>query len=503
MITKRIKFFLVLACFLGLFSFSIQTSFGNFPNNDVGVGDEGSALYYNKEVIISVLQDSPVVHFDANIPGGGYGYDSFSECDAVRFETNVEQGSFSEDNKFKVMFYVDDELVLNKIGPIYAGGAGDVSNGYEFNFTLRQKLLSPGKHVFKAEVELLNGIDADTSNNSIEKDFTVTSCEVDPPISSGGAGHQIWGGIVTSDTMTQGGMPGAHDLVDGAYIDVNGGEYSAETGEDGRWWLSLPKGKSYNVVISKPGYSKRYLILEDGDSYYAYTNLADFKNQLSWLPGKFGINHLESSSYDISDIYDNVAEDDWYTPYLKNLIRHSYFPGTLAGNKVHFDAGQKMLRKDLIKTLILIVGANYNDVFWDPSLPAINVDKVFCDEKGDDMSGYLAEAIYMYYNDWLEGSLKEGCSLPVLNANAELNRVEALAFIYRVLEIDLSNDGSVDVSMFSDVSESDWYAPIVSQNYKDKIIAGYPDGTFKPGNTVNMAEFAKMYSMIDEVYGEY
>jgi hypothetical protein len=71
-----------------------------------------------------------------------------------------------------------------------------------------------------------------------------------------------------------------------------------------------------------------------------------------------------------------------------------------------------------------------------------------------------------------------------------------------VLEVDLPDDDSVDVSMFKDVSKSDWFAPMVSQNYKDGILAGYPDGTFKPENTVNLAEFAKMYTMIDNVYGQ-
>ena len=45
---------------------------------------------------------------------------------------------------------------------------------------------------------------------------------------------------------------------------------------------------------------------------------------------------------------------------------------------------------------------------------------------------------------------------------------------------------------FPDVKSSDWFASYVCYAKNNGIIAGYPDGTFKPANTINLAEAAKI-----------
>lgn len=47
-------------------------------------------------------------------------------------------------------------------------------------------------------------------------------------------------------------------------------------------------------------------------------------------------------------------------------------------------------------------------------------------------------------------------------------------------------------NVFPDVSSSDWYATYVAEGLSNKIIAGYPDGTFKGAEKVNLAEALKM-----------
>jgi thiol-disulfide isomerase/thioredoxin len=75
----------------------------------------------------------------------------------------------------------------------------------------------------------------------------------------------------------------------------------------------------------------------------------------------------------------------------------------------------------------------------------------------------------------------------------EINRAEFLKIVVGatfdpevIAACDLSTLG------FSDVTATDWFAPFVCQGQKEGIIEGYADGTFKPANTVNYAESAKI-----------
>ena len=59
----------------------------------------------------------------------------------------------------------------------------------------------------------------------------------------------------------------------------------------------------------------------------------------------------------------------------------------------------------------------------------------------------------------------------------------------------LSNSTS---SPFPDVGNTEWFAPYVTLAAQNGIVKGYPDGLFRPGNSINMAEGLKM---ILETYG--
>lgn len=47
---------------------------------------------------------------------------------------------------------------------------------------------------------------------------------------------------------------------------------------------------------------------------------------------------------------------------------------------------------------------------------------------------------------------------------------------------------------FPDVSKNEWFAKYICVAKMNNVISGYPDGTFKPGNTINFAEAAKIIS---------
>lgn len=74
-----------------------------------------------------------------------------------------------------------------------------------------------------------------------------------------------------------------------------------------------------------------------------------------------------------------------------------------------------------------------------------------------------------------------------------VNRAEAAKFLLlsRFGEVpEVANDGQ-----FKDVLDGQWYTKYVVTAANKGIIKGYEDGTFKPGDTVNTAEFLKMLSL--------
>lgn len=59
-------------------------------------------------------------------------------------------------------------------------------------------------------------------------------------------------------------------------------------------------------------------------------------------------------------------------------------------------------------------------------------------------------------------------------------------------EVDAKTDPRGLISSFKDLKEQEWYAPEVSELAARKVVKGYDDKTFKPGNLVTRAEFTCM-----------
>jgi hypothetical protein len=52
---------------------------------------------------------------------------------------------------------------------------------------------------------------------------------------------------------------------------------------------------------------------------------------------------------------------------------------------------------------------------------------------------------------------------------------------------------------FSDIQNKDWFIPYVRYALEKEIVRGYPDGTFQPSKTVNLAEALKMIYQTFEI----
>jgi rare lipoprotein A len=80
----------------------------------------------------------------------------------------------------------------------------------------------------------------------------------------------------------------------------------------------------------------------------------------------------------------------------------------------------------------------------------------------------------------------------------KLNRAEALKILMVAGKIPKVEDLG-KIKKFSDVKANVWYTGYIDAAVNKEIIKGYLDGTFKPGNLVNRAEFIKMAILVFEV----
>ncbi|MFC1729794.1 S-layer homology domain-containing protein [candidate division KSB1 bacterium] len=70
-----------------------------------------------------------------------------------------------------------------------------------------------------------------------------------------------------------------------------------------------------------------------------------------------------------------------------------------------------------------------------------------------------------------------------------VNRAEALKMLMLAFNVDVGGPYEIN---YSDVDKEAWYAPTLATASARGIVKGYDDGKFRPGNTVNRAEYLKI-----------
>lgn len=73
----------------------------------------------------------------------------------------------------------------------------------------------------------------------------------------------------------------------------------------------------------------------------------------------------------------------------------------------------------------------------------------------------------------------------------KINRAEFTKIVIEA-QFEKAEIASCTTSTFNDVATSQWFAKYVCLAQNKNIIAGYPDGTFKPGNNIKFTEAAKI-----------
>ncbi len=100
---------------------------------------------------------------------------------------------------------------------------------------------------------------------------------------------------------------------------------------------------------------------------------------------------------------------------------------------------------------------------------------------------------YAYQIDWLANNgVIRGYDDGTFKPENCVNRAEFLKMMYAMRETDVSAPYPAAMYMFSDVDLKAWYWPYLRFAIKNGIVQGYSDKTFQPGQCVNRVEAVKM-----------
>lgn len=109
---------------------------------------------------------------------------------------------------------------------------------------------------------------------------------------------------------------------------------------------------------------------------------------------------------------------------------------------------------------------------------------------------------------WMEArSVINGYDDGTFRPGQTVNRAEALKIILLASGVEViipetldENAGSTaQAALFPDIKPSHWFYPYVQKALELKIVSGYPDGTFRPERSVNLAEALKILYLTQSV----
>ncbi len=135
----------------------------------------------------------------------------------------------------------------------------------------------------------------------------------------------------------------------------------------------------------------------------------------------------------------------------------------------------KTLKKLLANFLIIAISIS--------SISTINIANAAFPDVALTNQNYDA-IIYLQENEVLQG-YSDGTFKP----NNNVNRAEFLKIILEGSDIPLNINSNTP---FPDVNHQEWYAPYIKKAFNEGWINGYPDGTFKPEQTINKVEALKI-----------
>ncbi len=307
------------------------------------------------------------------------------------------------------------------------------------------------------------------------------------------------------------------------YVQANGKDMSIER------MLLKPSGDIGNTIENLRMKNEEGLVIDDERD--PANDIIVFEEEISFLDGEEKVFTL------IADIKENapndamggfeIASPEYFVvstfpqedievvsnfPLRTPLFQiHEYGSSACSGGTGHYCGIQyesceetpcqpKMVDYENICTLesdgaFLIAESTCSNI-QDPQYPEDPGEGIFPDIDLDTPEGVAALDLY-------ERGIIGGYPDGEFKGHLPVNRAELAKFLLsaRFEEIPLPQGANP----FPDVENGSWYEPYVLTAYDLGIIGGYPDGYFRPEDTVNTAEFLKMISMtfsLAEGYGD-
>ena len=167
-------------------------------------------------------------------------------------------------------------------------------------------------------------------------------------------------------------------------------------------------------------------------------------------------------------------------------------------NKTHHRTFSRLLSSALLTTILIITPFSGLAENSDSTSSSTSSSTIFTDIPADHPQ---AEALEYLKDHYIIKGYSDGSFQP----NREINRAEALKIIllsanYHLTEQLLDEAATLDVTItYPDVPLDAWYFSYIQKATELEIVAGYPDGTFHPENTVNLAETLKMIIQANDV----
>jgi hypothetical protein len=119
-----------------------------------------------------------------------------------------------------------------------------------------------------------------------------------------------------------------------------------------------------------------------------------------------------------------------------------------------------------------------------------------------DISKYK-EGTFSTFITWLEDQgVVQGYNDGTFKPENKINRAEFLKMLYETIGM----EGAETTSPFPDVPSNEWYTKYVKEAYATGVVEGYPDGYFRPENYINFAEASKIvmngFFDVDSLYDD-
>lgn len=309
------------------------------------------------------------------------------------------------------------------------------------------------------------------------------------------------------------------------YRDYRNGKYLGEADRDGYFSLrlDLKEGESVNVHAEKDGYNSRSVEVKNdnnknikgskvdasdlritGRTLTGYVKNHPFENVRVYMDGKLlGSFRTDKDSYftvTLSEsVYDKELEDlKFYTD--SKTVENKKFKITeaLEGQKLVkgtanakdeitvYDASNRKLGS------ITVNNSGVFTVFLDRALIYGETIKVEAKNEAGDITKIEYKVTKNAVEEVKAIAYIKGYPDGTFKPQANVTRAEA-AQMFATLLNGGADFGTSSATKFSDASDN-WFSKAINYVVAKGLISGYPDGTFKPNESITRAEFAQMIS---------